>query len=177
MSASIQPIATQEAATQTITGGTSLLSKYAELMKLRVTTLVVATAWCGYFMVAVKSGVPSFSWTLLYTLLVIPIWGISSVTAVLSVYSAEIYPTRIRSQGTGLAAGASKAGGVMIGPLGVCFVADVASNDDLHLLLTTLPSFRFAAWEVMPLIPFHRDIEMSLDDALGRAHARDGADA
>ena len=51
---------------------------------------------------------------LLYTLLVIPIWGINSVTAVLSVYSAEIYPTRIRSRGTGLAAGASKAGGVMI---------------------------------------------------------------
>jgi len=52
--------------------------------------------------------------TLLYTLLVIPIWGINSVTAVLSVYSSEIYPTRIRSRGTGLAAGASKAGGVMI---------------------------------------------------------------
>lgn len=51
---------------------------------------------------------------LLYMLLVIPIWGINSVTAVLSVYSAEIYPTRIRSRGTGLAAGASKAGGVMI---------------------------------------------------------------
>jgi putative MFS transporter len=51
---------------------------------------------------------------LLYLLLVIPIWGINSVTAVLSVYSAEIYPTRIRSRGTGLAAGASKAGGVMI---------------------------------------------------------------
>ncbi len=51
---------------------------------------------------------------LLYTLLVIPIWGINSVTAVLSVYSSEIYPTRIRSRGTGLAAGASKAGGVMI---------------------------------------------------------------
>ena len=51
---------------------------------------------------------------LLYTLLVIPIWGINSVTAVLSVYSAEIYPTRVRSRGTGLAAGASKAGGVLI---------------------------------------------------------------
>ena len=51
---------------------------------------------------------------LLYVLLVIPIWGINSVTAVLSVYSSEIYPTRIRSRGTGLAAGASKAGGVMI---------------------------------------------------------------
>jgi putative MFS transporter len=51
---------------------------------------------------------------LLYTLLVIPIWGISSVVAVLSVYSAEIYPTRIRSRGTGFAAGASKAGGVLV---------------------------------------------------------------
>jgi putative MFS transporter len=51
---------------------------------------------------------------LLYTLLVVPIWGISSVVAVLSVYSSEIYPTRIRSRGTGLAAGASKAGGVLI---------------------------------------------------------------
>ena len=51
---------------------------------------------------------------LLYALLVVPIWGISSVVAVLSVYSAEIYPTRIRSRGTGFAAGASKAGGVAI---------------------------------------------------------------
>ena len=51
---------------------------------------------------------------LLYGLLVVPIWGISSVVAVLSVYSSEIYPTRIRSRGTGFAAGASKAGGVAI---------------------------------------------------------------
>jgi putative MFS transporter len=51
---------------------------------------------------------------LLYMLLVIPIWGISSVVAVLSVYSSEIYPTRVRSRGTGFAAGASKAGGVLI---------------------------------------------------------------
>jgi putative MFS transporter len=51
---------------------------------------------------------------LLYALLVVPIWGISSVVAVLSVYSSEIYPTRIRARGTGFAAGASKAGGVAI---------------------------------------------------------------
>jgi len=51
---------------------------------------------------------------LLYMLLVVPIWGISSVVAVLSVYSSEIYPTRIRARGTGFAAGASKAGGVVI---------------------------------------------------------------
>lgn len=51
---------------------------------------------------------------LLYALLIVPIWGISSVVAVLSVYSSEIYPTQIRARGTGFAAAASKAGGVMI---------------------------------------------------------------
>jgi MFS transporter, putative metabolite:H+ symporter len=51
---------------------------------------------------------------LLYALLVVPVWGISGVVAVLSVYSSEVYPTRVRSRGTGFAAGASKAGGVAI---------------------------------------------------------------
>jgi len=68
--------------------------------------------------------------------------------------------------------GKVKAGGVFIGPMGVCFIVDAESNEDLHVVLTTLPSFRFADWEVMPLIPFHRDIEMSLDDALERAQQR-----
>ncbi len=52
--------------------------------------------------------------TLLYALLVVPIWGISSLTAVLAAYSSEIYPTRVRARGAGLAAGASKAGGVLV---------------------------------------------------------------
>jgi putative MFS transporter len=51
---------------------------------------------------------------LLSALLVMPIWGISSVIAVLSAYSAEIFPTRLRSRGGGLAAGFSKVGGVLI---------------------------------------------------------------
>jgi putative MFS transporter len=51
---------------------------------------------------------------LLYALLIVPIWGINAVIAVLSVYSAEIYPTQIRSKGTGLCAGACKGGGVLI---------------------------------------------------------------
>jgi putative MFS transporter len=51
---------------------------------------------------------------LLYILLVMPIWGINTVTALLTVYSSEIYPTHVRSHGSGLAAGASKAGGVLI---------------------------------------------------------------
>lgn len=51
---------------------------------------------------------------LLYVLLVVPIWGISSVIAVLSAYAAEIYPTQVRSRGSGLIAGFTKFGGVLI---------------------------------------------------------------
>ena len=51
---------------------------------------------------------------LLYALLVIPIWGINAVVAVLSAYAAEIYPTQVRSKGSGMCAGACKAGGVLI---------------------------------------------------------------
>lgn len=60
---------------------------------------------------------------LLHALLVVPIWGISSVVAVLSAYSSEVYPTAVRSRGTGLAAGASKLGGVLIIALVVAAVA------------------------------------------------------
>ena len=38
------------------TRATSLLRDYAELTKLRVTTLIVMTAWCGYFFGAHQAG-------------------------------------------------------------------------------------------------------------------------
>jgi putative MFS transporter len=60
---------------------------------------------------------------LLHVLLIVPIWGISSVVAVLAAYSSEIYPTLVRSRGTGLAAGASKFGGVLIIALVVAALA------------------------------------------------------
>jgi len=60
---------------------------------------------------------------LLYTLLIIPIWGISSVISILSAYAAEIYPTRIRSRGSGLVAGFSKFGGVLVIALVVVAIA------------------------------------------------------
>ncbi len=60
---------------------------------------------------------------LLHALLIMPIWGISSVVAVLSAYSAEVFPTALRSRGAGLAAGFSKAGGVVIIALVVVAVA------------------------------------------------------
>lgn len=47
----------------------TLLRDYAELTKLRVTTLIVMTAWCGFYFGAVKSSVSSLSWSLLHALL------------------------------------------------------------------------------------------------------------
>jgi len=42
---------------------------YAELTKMRVTTLVVLTAWCGYYFGCVKSGIAPLSWGLFHGLL------------------------------------------------------------------------------------------------------------
>lgn len=60
----------------------SLLRDYAELTKLRVTTLIVMTAWCGYYFGAQRAGVSSLSWGLLHALLGIGL--VSSGTAALN---------------------------------------------------------------------------------------------
>jgi heme o synthase len=47
----------------------SLLGDYLQLFKVRVTALIVVTAWTGFYMGAAASGVSSLSWTLLNALL------------------------------------------------------------------------------------------------------------
>ncbi len=47
----------------------SLVRDYSELVKARVTTLIVITAWCGFYFGALRSGVSSLSWTLFHALL------------------------------------------------------------------------------------------------------------
>jgi protoheme IX farnesyltransferase len=61
---------------------TALLKDYAELTKLRVTTLIVMTAWCGYYFGAQQSRVSSLSWGLIHALLGIGL--VSSGTAALN---------------------------------------------------------------------------------------------
>src|SRR5689334_7724398 len=70
MSTATQPIAVPR------TGISTLLRDYIELIKLRVTLLIVVTAWCGYYFGALKSGIPTFSWSLLDALI-----GIGLVSA------------------------------------------------------------------------------------------------
>lgn len=57
-------------------GFASLLRDYSELIKLRVTTLIVITAWTGCYFAAYKSGISSVSWTLFHAL-----FGIGLVSA------------------------------------------------------------------------------------------------
>jgi putative MFS transporter len=52
--------------------------------------------------------------TVFLFLLAVPILATAVVTAVIGAYSSEVYPTIIRGRGSGLAAGATKAGGVLI---------------------------------------------------------------
>ena len=85
---------------------------------------------------------------LLYVLLIIPIWGISSVISVLSAYAAEIYPTQVRSRGGGLVAGVSKFGGVLIIALVVIAIAPpsisaTALIGAVPLVFATLAMFLF----------------------------------
>jgi len=50
-------------------GALSLAQDYAELFKARVTSLIVMTAWCGFYFGALRSGASSLSWGLLHALL------------------------------------------------------------------------------------------------------------
>jgi heme o synthase len=60
----------------------SLLRDYADLTKARITSLIVLTAWCGYFFGAHRAGVSSWSVGLLHALLGVAL--VSSGTAALN---------------------------------------------------------------------------------------------
>jgi len=60
----------------------ALLRDYAELTKARITTLIVLTAWCGYFFGAHRAGISSWSLGLFHALLGVAL--VSSGTAALN---------------------------------------------------------------------------------------------
>src|SRR5437762_12764028 len=59
----------EDAAAPVVLERTSLFGDYLELFKVRVTSLIVITAWAGYYMGAARSGVSSLRWTLLNALI------------------------------------------------------------------------------------------------------------
>lgn len=52
--------------------------------------------------------------TLLLALLVLPLGGTNMLNAVLAAYTTEVYPTAVRARGSGVSAGSTKVGGVLI---------------------------------------------------------------
>jgi len=71
-----------------------LMRDYAELTKTRVTTLIVLTAWCGFYFGALKHGVSSLSWSLFHALLGIGL--VSSGTAALNEVMESDVDARMR---------------------------------------------------------------------------------
>lgn len=74
---------------------------------------------------------------LLSVLLIIPLAGIGSLVAAVVAYSSEIYPTRIRSRATGLTAGLTKAGGVLV--LALVVVAATTPTLAVTALIGAIP--------------------------------------
>jgi protoheme IX farnesyltransferase len=72
----------------------SMLRDYAELTKARITTLIVLTAWCGYFFGAHRMGVSSWSLGLLQALFGIAL--VSSGTAALNEVLESSVDARMR---------------------------------------------------------------------------------
>ena len=60
----------------------SIIRDYADLTKLRVTSLIVMTAWCGYFFASRRIGFPVMTWALVHALVGIAL--VSSGTAALN---------------------------------------------------------------------------------------------
>jgi protoheme IX farnesyltransferase len=73
---------------------TSMLRDYAELVKLRVTSLIVMTAWCGYFFGAHRAGASWLTWGLFHTLFGIGL--VSSGTAALNEVMEHDIDARMR---------------------------------------------------------------------------------
>jgi putative MFS transporter len=84
---------------------------------------------------------------LLYVLLSIPITAASSLVAVLAAYAAEVFPTGIRARASGLAAGTSKAGGVLVSVIIVAAVTlpSIGSTALIGAIAMGIAALTFAA--------------------------------
>ncbi len=72
----------------------ALARDYAELIKARVTTLIVMTAWCGVYFAAARSGVSALSWIAFNALLGIGL--VSGGTAALNEVMERDIDARMR---------------------------------------------------------------------------------
>ena len=53
------------------------------------------------------------------------------------------------------------AAGVFAGRLGMSFTVDAASNNELHQIVASLPTFMQAEWQTIPLVSLTDDLAMT----------------
>jgi protoheme IX farnesyltransferase len=123
------------AATPVVLKKNSLLGDYLQLFKVRVTTLIVVTAWTGVYMGAAKSGVSSVTWTLLNALVGIGVTcaGSAALNEVLE-YKIDALMRRTRNRplpagrmnlATGMTAGILA---TVLGPVYLAFTTNVLTG-------------------------------------------------
>lgn len=74
---------------------------------------------------------------LLQVLLILPTWSIGILASIIAAYAVEIYPTSIRSHGSGMSAGATKFGGLLI--VGLAAAAVAAPSIRLTAIVSAIP--------------------------------------
>ena len=57
--------------------------------------------------------------------------------------------------------GVVEGAGIYAGRMGMCFRIDVASNSELHAVISSLPTFTQAEWQVIPLLSLEEDLEVT----------------
>jgi len=58
-------------------------------------------------------------------------------------------------------AGTVMAAGVFAGRMGMCFTIEAASNNELHQIVASLPTFMQAEWHTIPLVSLVDDIAIT----------------
>ncbi|MGH3239730.1 MAG: hypothetical protein ACRDNL_05070, partial [Spirillospora sp.] len=93
-------------------GAAALYGLWSARRTIILLTVLVAGALVAVSVAGESLAQDDRAW--LYVLLAGPIVGTATIAAVLAAYSSEIYPTLIRSRGSGLSAGVGKLGGVAV---------------------------------------------------------------
>ena len=95
---------------------TYLYHKWSTIKTITLFVAVMAASLLGFFLLGSVSSHAS-AWFVVLT--VVLLVSLSGVIAMLIPYATEIYPVQVRGTGSGLVAGASKAGGIAAAGLGV----------------------------------------------------------
>ncbi len=113
-----------------------LYGRWSSKKSMILFALVTAMALFGFAALDPGANGDAGSW--LFPLTVLLLIGSGGVISMLSPYTAEVYPTRLRGTGSGVAAGSSKVGGIL-GPPILAALASASSGFGLLAPILAVP--------------------------------------